>query len=360
MTTAIDCTHLRANVGTQVSKFGELHVYGCGIRKVKQTTLGQCLTCEHYLVKTPDARRPQRGRCRHPEGVVLDRYQNIAAVADLYKGASCFLVLGGPSIKTMNLELLRKRGILIMSVNNCPAGLPEGLRPHLWLHTDPSGKFHDSIWRDPSILKFSPVNCWQTRYKEGALDKSGKQKKDGVRRRKDDGTGFEALEDGIRAIDMPGVLGYERNTAFDLQNWLFEPSVNRGNDDQHSLGQKGHKPNGWPKVINTMFAATRLAFYLGIAKLYLVGADFSMDYGEPYAFGQGKSEGGCNGCNHAYGKMATMFTALRPQFDEAGFEVINCTPDSGLWAFDYVPLEEAVETATSGFKEVLDGEGWYD
>jgi len=359
MGTAIDCTHLRANVGTQSGPFGSVNVYGCACKKVKQATLSQCLTCEHYLVRAPDPRRPQRGRCRHPDGIVTDRYQRTVNVADLYKGASCFLVLGGPSLKKLNLDLLRNRGVLIMSVNNCPAGLPEGLRPHLWLHTDPTGKMHDSIWRDPSILKFAPVNGWQTRYKEGDL-KDGVQKKDGIRKRKPDNSGFEALEDGIRAIDMPGVLGYERNTAFDLNNWLFEPSINRGNDDQHALGEKGHRPNGWPKVINTMFAAVRLAFYLGVSRLYLVGADFCMSHAEPYAFNQGKGQGGCNGNNNAYAKMATMFTALRPLFDDADFEVINCTPASGLWAFDYVPLEEAVETVTSGFEEVLDARGWYD
>ena len=357
--TPIDCKHLRADVGTQATPFGVLHVFGCAHRKVEQTTLGNCLTCRHYLVRTPDPRRPQRGRCRHPEGLMIDRYLREANVADLYKGASCFLVLGGPSIKSMDLDLLRRRGVLIMSVNNCPAALPAGLRPHLWLHTDPTGKFHDSIWRDPSILKFSPVNAWTTTYKEGALNKDGEQKKDGIRRRAAD-AGFETLEDGIRAIDMPAVIGYERNTAFDLQHWLFEPSINRGNDKQHALGEKGHRPNGWPNVINTMFAAVRLAFYLGIARLYLVGADFSMEPGRPYGFGQTKSEGGCNSNNHAYAKMGTMFSALRPLFEEAGFEVINCTPHSGLWAFDHLPLAEAVDLATAELQETLDAQGWYD
>ena len=359
--TSIDCTHLRHNIGSRITPFGNIAVWGCACRKVKETTLGDCLTCKHYLVKTPDLRRPQRGRNRHPEGVVVDRYNQHAAVADLYRGATCFLVLGGPSLKTLNLELLRKRGILIMSVNNCPAALPEGIRPHIWVHTDPTGKFHDSIWRDPAILKFSPVNHWNTIYVDGKRNKEGDQKLDGLRRRKPDGSGdFEGLADGIRASDMPGVLGFERNAGFDPEHWLFEPSINFGNDKKHAEGLKGHKPNGWEHVINTMFTAVRLAFYLGIAKLYLVGADFTMDADEPYAFAQGKSQGGCNGCNGSYGKMATMFTALRPLFEEAGFEVINCTPNSGLWAFDYLPLEDAVSAATDGFEEKLDGKDWYN
>ena len=368
--TPIDCTHLRDRVGSRLTPFGALPVFSCAHRSVRDTTLGQCLTCPHYLVRKPDPRRPQRNRCRHPEGVVMDRYNREARVADLYKGASCFLILGGPSLKMLKLDLLRRRGVLIMSVNNCPAALPEGLRPHLWLHTDPTGKFHDSIWRDPSILKFSPLNGWNTCYVPGAKNKDGQQKKNGIRRRtvvtpgNADGPGFEGLEPGIRARDMPAVFGYERNTAFDLQHWLFEPSINRGNDKEHAFGEKKGqpvgKPNGWPNVINTMFAAVRLAFYLGIARLYLVGADFAMDHAQPYAFDHGKSEGGVNANNHAYAKMATMFTALRPLFDEAGFEVLNCTPNSGLWAFDYLPLEDAVAAATDGFEETLDARGWYE
>lgn len=360
MTAAIDCTHLRNNIGTREGPFGVLHVYGCACQAVKETTLGDCLTCPHYLVAKPDPQRPQRGCCRHPDGVVVDRCDRNAGVADLYRGASCFLVCGGPSLKTLNLELLRKRGVLIMSMNNCPAGLPEGIRPHIWIHTDPTGKFHDSIWRDPAVLKFAAVNRWNSVYVPGKTNKDGDQKLDGIRKRRADGQGFEALAGGIRAIDMPGVLGYQRNANFDPAHWLFEPSFNFGNDKQHAEGLKGHRPNGWDNVINTMFTAVRLAFYLGIAKLYLVGADFTMDANEPYAFDQGKSEGGCNGCNHAYAKMATMFTALRPSFEEAGFEVINCTPNSGLWAFDYLPLEDAIAAATDGFEEVLNGKGWYD
>ncbi len=359
MKTAIDCAHLRANMGHEVTPFGELTVYRCACQEVRSTTLSKCLSCRHYLVAVPDARRNQLTTCPHPEGTVVDRYEHPAGMAGLYRGASCFLVLGGPSIKSMDMELLRKRGVLIMSVNNCPAGLPDGIRPHIWTHSDPTGKFHDSIWRDPSILKFTPVKRWNSKYSEGAKTKDGDQKLNGLRKRRADGDGFEALEDGICARDMPAIFGYHRNANFCPDHYMHEPTFNMGNDKQHSEGTKGSKPNGWDHVINTMFTAVRLAYYLGVGTLYLVGADFTMNPDEPYSFGQGKHGGGCNSNNGAYAKMATMFTALRPLFDEAGFTVRNCTPNSGLWAFEYISLEAAITEATEGFEETLDGSEWY-
>jgi hypothetical protein len=279
---------------------------------------------------------------------VVDRYENEAGVAGLYKGAGGFLVLGGPSTKTLPLHLLGQRGCLIMSVNNCPAVLPPPLRPHVWLHTDPAKKFHDSLWRDPGILKFTPVKEWMV----------GRKNKKALRHRLADGS--IAAYDGIGGCDRPAVFGFQRNSEFVPDRWLHEPSLNRGNDDQHANGLKGSTPNGFPHVINTMFTAIRLAFYLGISPLYLVGADFHMDDASPYAFKQEKSPGGVRANNHAFSKMYRMFRELVPHFDAAGFRVVNVTPGSALWAFPRMDFLQAVAEATAGFEQELNCDGWYD
>ena len=39
-------------------------------------------------------------------------------IRDLYRGHSCFLIGGGPSLPNMDLDLLRKPGIITMAMNN--------------------------------------------------------------------------------------------------------------------------------------------------------------------------------------------------------------------------------------------------
>jgi hypothetical protein len=282
--------------------------------------------------------------------MIVDRYGRDAGVADLYRGASCFLVLGGPSMKTLPLGQLARRGVLIMSVNNCPAGLPPGIRPHIWLHTDPCRKFHDSIWRDPAILKFTPVREW-------GLGRGGRR---AIRHRGSDDKLSPVA--GVCARNMPGVFGFERNTAFFPEKWLRESSINRGNDIKHARGDpaKGIESNGWPHTINTMFAALRLAFYLGIKTLYLLGCDFRMDADRPYNFGQVKSAGGVRANNDAFAKMCVMFDALKPLFDAEEFLVFNCNPDTGLWTFPHCPFPQAIAAVTEGFTEELETDGWYN
>src|SRR5688572_6436907 len=71
----------------------------------------------------------------------------------LYHGASTFLCLAGPSLATLDLSLLDKRGIVISSLNNVAA---TNVRPHLWFTADHPKQFCDIIWKDPAIMKFVP------------------------------------------------------------------------------------------------------------------------------------------------------------------------------------------------------------
>jgi len=354
----IACRHLTdQQTGIRTTEWGDEPIYACEHRRHKQCTLAECVTCTEFGLRPQLGAIPARGTRKswHPEGVIVDRYGKDCRFADVYRGASAFLVLGGPSTKRMPLDLLAKRGVLILSCNNCPAVLPAGIRPHVWLHTDPARKFHDSIWRDPGILKIVPVAEWKFSRKGGK----------GLRTRDPDSGELVEIEPAVCARDMPGVLGFHRNTAFFPEKWLFEGKINRGNDEEHATGEKKGKkvrePNGWPKTINTFFAALRIGFLLGIETLYLIGADFQMDPDQPYGFNQGKKGAGIKGNNNAYANLNVMLDGLLPHFEQAGYTVINCTPDSNLLAFDYLPFEEAIERVTHGFEqEELNCDGWYD
>ena len=202
MSKQVICRHRGDLSGSTQTVFGMEPQYVCDHPRHRETTIAECVVCpDFYLFRAPG--QPDSSGCLHPPGIIVDRYGRDAAMADLYLGAQAFLVLGGPSLKSMPLEMLSRRGVLIMSVNNCPAGLPEGIRPHVWLHTDPTGKFHDSIWRDPGILKIVPVKEWKA---------SNQSKKRGMRHR----VGISRASWGFTATRVStrsGGCGRQRSTG---------------------------------------------------------------------------------------------------------------------------------------------------
>lgn len=316
-----------------------------------EAALSRCVVCNEFVPRVePESRDPGKTVVgQHPKKMIINRAGEFVDLAWLLDGSTAFAVLGGPSLASLDLEQLRRRGVLIFSTNNCPAALPAGIRPHVWLHTDPTHKFSDQLWRDPAVLKFSPANEWRA---ATHVPRPTNAKPKGIRRRTQAGN-LEFLP-GIAARNMPNCFGYSRNSTFDPANWLWEPSINRGNDKQSAA------TNGWPHCINTMFSLLRLAFYLGVKRLYLLGCDFVMRPTRPYAFDQGKHAKGCEGNNLHYAAMCVMFDALRPHLDAFGFEVINATAGSGCWSFPRISFDDALETTTRDFNDRIDPRGWYD
>lgn len=265
-------------------------------------------------------------------------------LSGLYRGASVFFCMSGPSLLTHDLSLLDRRGIVKFGVNNSPSAI----RCHLWTHVDPTWKWHDVIWKDPQCLKF--VNRRMCR-------------KWPVRERRERGIECVFLPseaDGsgggpVYPIHMPGVCLYERNAYFDADSWLTEPTINWGNSKKSARRNEDHN------CLNVMPAALRIAHVLGFRYVYLLGCDFDMRPEQPYAWGQGKAEGACWSNNNTYRILNDWFGRLQPKFLEAGFYVFNCWERSGLRAFPYVPFSEAVAAATEGIpQDPVDAAGWYD
>lgn len=342
-----ECVYLGRRAGSEIGENGQsLPILTCHHPDHKTTTEAACEACpdrallpaaDCSLVETlssaPEFYKPT-GSGKH-DHVQVD-------LRDMYRGATVFACLAGPSMRHAPLGLLQQRGILIASVNNAPAALPAPLRPHIWLHTDDPRKFHDSLWRDPAILKFTPIRAWRS------IGKPEHYKN--IRRRTRDG--FASL--GPLACDMPNVIGYQRTSNFDPDTFLQEPTVNRGNCKRSA--RRNHRPH----VINTMFALIKILYVLGCRRIYLVGADFRMVESQPYAFDQQKSAGGVGGCNSAFAKMNSMFKQMQPRLLTAGCEVYNTTQPSGLDAFPYRDLRTAVAEVSGSFEQQLDGSGWYD
>lgn len=254
-----------------------------------------------------------------------------ASLANLYRGRSAFLVCGGPSLRDMDLSHLGRRGILTMAVNNAAAVV----RPHLWVSVDDPGNFHDRIWKDPGVLKFVPM---------GHAAKHLRVKR---------GERFDPS--AYRVAQMPGVFFFRRASRFCAGTFLTEPRVcwGCGEGVEDGLGHTGKR--------SVMLAAVRLLHYLGVRSLYLVGADFRMVEGAGnYGFDQDRTASSVRGNNATYAALDARFAALRPLLEADGMAVHNCTPGSGLTAFDRMDYGVAVQRAGAECAGVLDTRGWYD
>jgi hypothetical protein len=224
---------------------------------------------------------------------------------NFYRGRSAFLICGGPSFADLNHAFLRQPGVLTMAVNNAA----KTFRPNLWVSVDSPDHFLRSIWLDPTITKFAPL-CHATK-------------------RIFDSDGWKWMQTTVR--DCPSIIYYDRNEHFQPEQFLWEDTFNWGNHKRHGGGR------------SVMLPAIRLLFYLGIRRVFLLGADFNMDRQSKYHFPQERARGSINGNNWTYQKLNKWFKELRPLFERENFEVLNCNPKSRLEAFKSVSFEDAVE-----------------
>jgi hypothetical protein len=342
-----DCIYRRGIIDEELVAGYPSPRYNCKTHRA--VDVRRCVTCQDFMhptqVKVPAS-------CEQPVNLLLNDKGQPVNLAGIYRGAGGFLVLGGPSAKSLNLELLSRRGVILFSSNNSSAVLPPHIRPQVTVQSDKPRKFGDWLFLDGGSLSLSPHTMWSKRDKAEVRRKLGPGQ-------------FEGR--GILVNECPNTLGFARNHDFNPETYLWEQTVNNGNDEQHALGMKrGRKirePNGFPHCINTMFCALRIPFYMGVRRLYLIGCDFTMTPGAAYSFAQDKHDGGCKSNNETYAKMIFMFEALLPKFKAAGYEVFNCNPESQCYVFPFVKFEDAIERETGDIPQGVLGDyagEWYD
>lgn len=267
--------------------------------------------------------------------LIYDREKKPAGhvLRDQWKGCSAFLVCGGPSIKEVPYERLAERGVMSLGINNVSGMVPVSAMTF----SDPPEKFHHGVFLDGKILKLVPVH------------KMGKR----IRAKGPDGR-FRFTS--LRVMDCPNVWGFRRDLVWEPREFLTSEGAMLGNN------KTGVAQNGRPKIIFTFFFGFRLLHYLGVRRIYLLGADFSMksggrQYGN-YAFWQAGSGDGNN--NH-YRLANKMLIELRPYLEKAGLYTFNCNPRSRLEAFDHVPFDRAMADCKGHVpEEPFDLKGWYE
>jgi ADP-heptose:LPS heptosyltransferase len=250
-------------------------------------------------------------------------------LAGLYHGRSAFLICGGPSFGALDHAQLRQPGILTMGVNNSA----KTFRPNLWTFVDGPDHFLRSIFLDPAILKFCPIKQANGRLFNG---------------------------DAWRYLDTtvgqcPATLFYHRHCGWNSKTFLAEPTICWGNDGAPKT-EPGHPPpppppGGWGGR-SVMLVAIRLLHYLGVRRIFLLGADFKMSETQRYHFEQARAAGSISGNNDTYAKLNKRFAEARPIFEAAGLTILNCNPDSGLTAFPFCDFKSAISDCLAEFGHI--------
>lgn len=285
-----------------------------------------CSTCPHrQRLETPIYSNADCCLMSH-------RGEKATEMQGVYRGASAFLVLGGPSTNRQDLAALTRRGILVASVNNAGAGV---VRPNIWFSVDRPSKFHDAIWKDPTIMKIVKW-AWRT------------QK---IRERK--GDDFHTRDRLLK--QYPNTWFIQSGTGWNPNTFLTDPIPTWGFDSN----QGDVAPEGYP-ARSVMLIALRMLYWLGVRRLYLLGADFRMTEEQPYAFDTSGSAAKARSNNKVYRWLNNRLAEVRPHFERYGYRVVNCTPDSGLTAFPAMSLDEAIKECLAWFPERIDTAGWYD
>ena len=248
---------------------------------------------------------------------------------DLYKGSAAFLICGGPSLASVDFDLLRRPGVLTMGVNNSV----KLFRPNLACTVDDPANFVRSLWFDPTILKFVRQYYTKPHYKENGENSS---------------LVFDSDARQITDIEVkncPATVFYKHNSNFSPEQFLTEETVCWGDvgvkapvgGESFPDGEKG------PNVRSVMLVALKILYRLGVRQVYLLGADFKMTATNSYAFDQGRDRINVNYNNRAYVVMAERFRQIKPYFEASGFEVFNATQGSMLKEFDSIPYMDAVD-----------------
>lgn len=242
-------------------------------------------------------------------------------IINRYPNGHAFIIAGGPSFKNIDKSKLSMPGVLTIGINNSPASF----RPNLWTCVDSPSNFLASIWLDPKIEKIVPISH---------IDK-----------KLFDSEKWQDIDTTVG--ECPNVVYYRRNEVFDHEEYLFEDTINWGNHSNIGGGR------------SVFLAAIRIAFLLGIRNLYLLGVDFRMDKNNHYHFPQDRSNGSINGNMGTYNSMKKWFSQLKELFDQVGYNVYNCNPDSELKAFPFLSFDEAINMATSVIPKAEKTDGMY-
>ncbi len=201
-------------------------------------------------------------------------------------------------------------------------------------------RFHEVIWRDPQVMKFIKVKHMRQGFGRHQEYKGQ--------------TVINRLDEFPK--NMPNVWGIKHCNGWDPATFLTHPEATWGvkNKDQDPEERQRHQ--------SVMLVMIRLLHWLGIRRVYLVGANFKMSAGpQKYNFDEKVPDGKVRGNNALFSWLDHRFQELAPVFRAAGYKVYNCTPGSKLQAFKQLDLQLAIqrELTLGQIPETVRTQGFY-
>ena len=276
--------------------------------------------------ESPPAPKPLPNK-EDPGGWLFDPDGRKAdALKGIYRGRSCFLLCGGPSLAEMPLHELNQPGILTAAVNNA-AVLH---RVNVWFCVDKPGHFHPQILRDPGCMKF---------IKRKHANQQLRDQHDG-----------RWMQTGEKACKMPNVWFYDYMDGWPA-DFLTSTRPTWGTSHSNDPYGKGQR--------SVMLIALRILYWLGIRTVYLIGADFKMTPERPYAFEESKGEPACHSNNKKFARLNQWFAELRPLFEHHGYRVFNASNGGQCEGFPRSTFAEALEQSRQGMPQELKTWGLY-
>lgn len=261
---------------------------------------------------------------------LFNRFKASVNMEGLYARESLFLIGGGHSLNTINFELLKKPGVMAMTINNSAVSLLNHyVTPQFSIFCDLPDHYCRQILLNPAIIKFAPFNL----HGKPLFDNEG----------------WKPLN--LRLRDINNVFYFFRNTKFNAQGWFKEATVNWGSSKESGEDMR-----------STLLAAIKTAYILGFRNIYLIGVDFKMSKKNPYSFNEGRNQHMLLTNNRNYQIMAEKYLPdIKKYGEKEKFYIFNTNKDSNLQVFDYISLEDAVIKSTSklGAVEKIQTKGMY-
>lgn len=301
-----------------------------GIRAVPQpiTAPQTCLPCEAAAKPKPKPVSTLPPIDPASIGPVVCNASGRAATSlrDQFAGGKVFLIGGGQSLKSVDLTALQRPGIITAAMNN----VATMFRPNLWFCVDQPRNFHETIWRDPGVMKFT----FDKHLKSCTVDAW-------------DGSAF--VNSGLRAKDCPNVWGFAHRHGWDANTFLTDHVPTWG------VNGPDEDPEKITRHCTVMLPSLWLLYWLGFRTVYLLGCDFTIPTDRKYAFNEQMATGN----ETLLPWLNRRFTEVAPHFREMGFTVLNCTEGSALTAFERLPLSAAVDACLEGWPNEVVTKGHY-
>lgn len=219
------------------------------------------------------------------------------------------LICAGPSLEHADIPALRATGMPVIALNRAYQWAPS---PDAWIGFDRPMEFAPEIWHDADVPKFTHAR--NRGLATPRLFRAGKPQPTRA-----------ALLRSTCWLPVVDQLPPARYWTAPTLCWGLETGGERLASSRL-----------------TFLACFRIAYELGIRRLYLLGVDWHTTPEKSYAGSRTHSETHCESLNARFEAYNDVLTGMAPGFLARGLEVFNTTPGSRLTAFPAASLEDLV------------------